>query len=205
MIDELLDATRLEAQRMTLTPKAVDVAALAREVCERTANVTAGHPVLVREAGAPREAWADPARVEQVIANLVSNAAKYGAPGSEIRVDVDGSGDAVEVTVTNQGRGLAPDELPRLFQRFMRSRASVAEGTTGIGLGLYICKGLVEAHGGRMWAESTPGETTSFHFTLPAAGEPRPGQRRGEGGAGEEPRDHPASLASSSSGMSKSE
>jgi signal transduction histidine kinase len=169
MIDELLDATRLEAQRMTLTPRAVDVVALAREVCERTANVTAGHPVLVREAGAPREAWADPARVEQVIANLVSNAAKYGAPGTEIRVDVDGRGDAVEVTVTNQGRGLAPEELPRLFQRFMRSHASVAEGTTGIGLGLYICKGLVEAQGGRIWAENCEGGGARVSFTLPAA------------------------------------
>ncbi len=104
----------------------------------------------------------------------MSNAAKYGAPGTEIRVDVEGREDAVEVTVTNHGRGIDPEELPRLFQRFMRSRASHAEGKAGIGLGLYICKGLIEAHGGRIWAESTPGETTSFHFTLPAA--------RGEGG-----------------------
>jgi signal transduction histidine kinase len=169
MIEELLDTTRLEAKRMTITAKAVDVAALAREVCERTIDAAAGHRILVCEAGAPR-AWADPVRVEQVIANLVSNASKYGAPGGEIRIDVDGGGGggAVEVTVTNEGRGIAPDELPRLFQRFMRSHQSAAH-SSGIGLGLYICKGLVEAQGGRIWVESTPDATTSFHFTLPAA------------------------------------
>jgi signal transduction histidine kinase/DNA-binding response OmpR family regulator len=168
MIDELLDATRLEARRLTLAPALVDVAALAREVCERTANVTAGHSVSVREAGVPREVWADPTRVEQVMANLLSNAAKYGAPGTEIRVDVHGSDERVEVTITNHGPGIEPEELARLFQRFMRSRTGAQKDASGIGLGLYICKGLVQAHGGQIWAESTPGETTSFHFTLPS-------------------------------------
>lgn len=171
MIDELLDATRIEAHQLAISPGAVDVAALAREVCDRTANVTAGHPVSVVEAGPVRCAWADPTRVEQVLANLLSNAAKYGAPGTEIRIDVAGHGGELEVTVTNHGRGIAPEELPHLFQRFMRSHASRAAGVSGIGLGLYICKGLVEAQGGAMWAESTPGETTRFHFTLPAAPE----------------------------------
>jgi len=169
MIDDLLDATRLEAHQLAISPRAVDVAALAREVCERTANLTAGHPVSVSEVDSAGKAWADPARIEQVIANLLSNAAKYGAPGTEIRIGVEARDDALEVTVTNHGSGIAPEELPRLFQRFMRSHESVASGTTGIGLGLYICKGLIEAHGGRVWAESTLGETTSFHFTLPAA------------------------------------
>jgi PAS domain-containing protein len=178
MIDELLDATRLEAHRLAISPEALDVPAVVREVCERTANQTAGHPVSLRESGICRKAWADPARVEQVIANLVSNASKYGTPGTEIRVDVEGHDQELEVTVTNHGRGIAPEELPRLFQRFMRSSASVASGTPGIGLGLYICKGLIEAQGGRIWAESTPGDTTSFHFTLPSTvGEPRSGAR----------------------------
>jgi signal transduction histidine kinase len=168
MIDELLDATRLEARRLTIAPAAVSVAGIAHEVCERMASVTEGHPVSVRETGLSRPAWADPSRVEQVIANLLSNAWKYGAPGAEVRIDVEGREDAVEVTVTNQGRGIAREELPRLFQRFMRSKASQASNVPGTGLGLYICKGLVDAHGGRIWVESTPGETTSFHFTLPA-------------------------------------
>jgi len=137
------------------------------------ASITQGHLMTVREAGVSRTAWADPGRVEQVIANLLSNAYKYGAPGTEIRIDVEGREDEVEVTVTNRGRGIPPEELPRLFQRFARSKRSQAAGVAGIGLGLYICKGLVEAQRGRIWVESTPGETTTFHFTLPTRAAPR--------------------------------
>jgi len=167
MIEELLDATRLESRQLAIEPAEIDVAAIAREVCDRMRNVTQGHSVCIQVSGSSQAAWADPRRVEQVIANLLSNASKYGDAGTEIRVDVDGGGDQVEVTVTNRGRGIPADEVPGLFQRFMRSKTSRASGIAGIGLGLYICRGIVEALGGRMWAESTPGETTSFHFTLP--------------------------------------
>lgn len=167
MIEELLDATRLESRQLAMEPAEIDVAATAREVCDRMRNVTESHDVCVQASGRSQAAWADPRRIEQVIANLVSNACKYGDAGSEVRVDVDGRDDVVEVTVTNRGRGVPADEVPRLFQRFMRSRTTRASGVAGIGLGLYICKGIVEAHGGRIWVDSTPGATTSFHFTLP--------------------------------------
>ncbi len=176
MIGELLDVTLLDARRLRVEPRAVEVAALVREVVERAAEITAGHPVSVREAGAPPVAWADPARIEQVLTNLLSNAAKYGDPGTEIGVDVEGRGREVEVAVSNRGRGVPPEELPRLFQRFVRSVGSHAADTPGIGLGLYICKELVEAQGGRIWAESASGEGMRFRFTLPApapAGAPR--------------------------------
>ncbi|MBX3203483.1 MAG: response regulator [Labilithrix sp.] len=168
MIDELLDVTRLESHRLAIAPAKIDVAATAREVCDRVDGTCVGHSVSVRESGGAPVAWADAGRVEQVITNLVSNACKYGQADKEIRVDVDGRADEVEVSVTNRGPGIAPDELPQMFQRFMRSKEIRRSGIEGIGLGLYICKGLVEAHGGRIWVESTPGETTSFHFTLPA-------------------------------------
>lgn len=172
MIEELLDLSLLDARRLRVEPRAIDVAALVREVVERAADVTAGHPVSVRAAGAPTEAFADPARVEQVLDNLLSNAAKYGAPGTEIRVDVEPRERAIEITVSNRGRGVSPEGLPRLFHRFTRSRESRASDTPGIGLGLYICKGLVEAQGGRIWAESKFGESMSFHFTLPTRAAP---------------------------------
>ena len=174
MIDNLLDVTRLESHRLAITPAKMDIAATAREVCDRIGGTCAGHLVSVRASGGAPVVWADVGRIEQVITNLVSNACKYGKAGEEIRVDVDGRADEVEVIVTNHGARHFPDELPRVFERFMRSEASRSSGIEGIGLGLYICKGLVETHGGRIWVESTPGETTSFHFTLPA----RPGDQQ---------------------------
>jgi signal transduction histidine kinase len=87
----------------------------------------------------------------------------------------------VQVTVTNEGPGIAPDEVPKLFSRFARTRAAQSGGVPGLGLGLYICRGIVEAHGGRLWVESVPGDKTHFRFTLPRAqeGQPaKPGVRR---------------------------
>jgi signal transduction histidine kinase len=69
--------------------------------------------------------------------------------------------------VTNQGDGIAPEEMPKLFERFQRTERAATGRARGVGLGLYITKGLIEAHGGRIWAESAPGRTTTFHFTLP--------------------------------------
>jgi signal transduction histidine kinase len=110
---------------------------------------------------------ADPGHIEQVLVNLLSNAAKYGREGCPIEVRVQAGASEVEVAVANQGPGIPPGELRRLFGRFCRSRSTPADRAPGIGLGLYIAKGLVEAHGGPIWAESIPGETTTFRFTLP--------------------------------------
>jgi signal transduction histidine kinase len=111
----------------------------------------------------------DPARIEQVLGNLLSNAAKYSTLDSPIGLTIERRGAAVEVAVSNAGPGIAPDEVPRLFERFYRTRGAQAGERPGVGLGLYITKGLVEAHGGRIWVESAPGETTTFWFTLPIA------------------------------------
>jgi len=111
----------------------------------------------------------DPDRVHQVLDNLVSNAVKYGRPNAEIRIAWLDRGDCLEVVVTNQGAGIPAEEMPHLFSRFGRTHGARAHRTPGIGLGLYIARGLVEAHGGRIWAESVPGQSTSFHFTLPRA------------------------------------
>ncbi|WP_437329430.1 sensor histidine kinase [Sorangium sp. So ce381] len=133
---------------------------------ERTADATKGHRVDVEVLDGVPPLWADPGRLEQVLTNLLSNAAKYGAPGTPIRIGVERRSGEVLVAVENEGKGIAPDELPRLFARYYRTSEAKAGGAAGLGLGLYIVRGLVEAHGGRIWAESEPGKAT-FRFTLP--------------------------------------
>jgi signal transduction histidine kinase len=168
MVDDLLDSSRIEAHRLHLEPRPISLPPLIKDVVERTPEIAARCEVHV-EAAAATPVQADPQRIEQVVSNLVSNAIKYADPASPIRVDVAPHGEELEVTITNHGPGIDPDELPELFSRFKRTRASRGQRVAGLGLGLYICKGLVEAHRGRIWAESTPGATTSFHFTLPIA------------------------------------
>ncbi|MBI4493843.1 MAG: PAS domain S-box protein [Chloroflexi bacterium] len=169
MIADLLDVSRIEAGRLALERQPQDLATLVRQVAERTAEVAAGHPVQVEVAEAPLPVEADPQRIEQVLGNLVSNAAKYGDPDTGILIEVRRRDTEVEVAVANHGPGIPPEDLPRLFSRFHRARQAQAERVAGLGLGLYISKGLVEAHGGRIWAESAPGQTTTFRFTLPLA------------------------------------
>jgi signal transduction histidine kinase len=107
----------------------------------------------------------DPDRVQQVFSNLVGNALKFTPPGGTIRVTGRGSPEGAQLTVTDTGPGIAPDELRRIFDPYWQSGGRQG----GVGLGLSIARGLVQAHGGRLWAESEPGRGAAFHFTLPAA------------------------------------
>ncbi len=167
MIQDLLDMSRLEAHHMRVEPQRFDVAKIARDVVDGLGGREARIDLVF--SGDAVMAWADPNRVTQVLGNLLSNARKHGSPGTPITVGIETRDRVVEVRVTNQGPGIPRDEIPRLFTRFARARQAQAAGTPGLGLGLYIAKGLVEAQGGRIWAESIPGATTTFSFTLPAS------------------------------------
>ena len=173
MVDDLLDMSLLEAKRLTLERRRTSPAQLVRETLERLAHLPGVERVRVHAGAELPAVLADPMRIEQVLQNLITNAIKYGDEHSEIAIAVEQRVNELDITVTNSGKGIAPDELPRLFERFTRSRATRGSGVPGLGLGLYISKGIVEAHGGRLWAESTPGETTTFHVALPVAEEMR--------------------------------
>jgi PAS domain S-box-containing protein len=167
MIDDLIDLSRLEARRLELRPERV-------RIDELVGVASAGLPALegrTRIAIAADAEWvfADSQRLTQVLGNLLSNAVKYGATEGDIRIEARRVEGEVQVSVENHGPGIPADQVPLLFQRFTRTREARQSKTRGIGLGLYICKGLVEAHGGRIWVDSTPGDTTSFHFTIPEA------------------------------------
>jgi PAS domain S-box-containing protein len=167
MVDDLLDMSRLETHRMYLERVWVDPRAMVRQTVAGLSHFTAGSRVSVSDAGDVSRVFVDLVRFEQILGNLVSNAVKHGERGGDIRVHVEQLGSDVEISVSNRGRGIAPEDVPRLFSRFGRSTKHGA-AAPGLGLGLYIAKGLVEAHGGRIWVESVPGETTTFHFTLPS-------------------------------------
>lgn len=167
MIGDLLDFSRIEAKRMSLRRHVVDLRALVDRTVDDLREVTSRYQVRVGGAASPVLAWIDPDRIQQVLGNLLSNAAKYGEAGTEISVSVRCSGDRAEIAVTNRGPGIPADELHLLFSRFVRTRETRRGRTPGLGLGLYITRGLVEAHGGHISAESVVGETTTFRFTIP--------------------------------------
>ena len=167
MVDDLLDVSVLEAHRLKLERTVVDPTVLVGETVKRLRHVT-GDRVEIVGSGPPLSLCVDAMRIEQVLVNMLSNAAKYGDAHAPIQLRVDFTTTEVQIAVTNRGKGIAADELPRLFDRFARSPATARSGVPGLGLGLYITKEIVEAHGGRIWAESEPGKTTTFHVVLPA-------------------------------------
>jgi signal transduction histidine kinase len=112
----------------------------------------------------------DPVRVMQLLDNLLENAVKYSPEGGEVRVRVWRDGDNALMSVTDQGIGIPPADLPHLFDRFHRGANVDDRRFAGMGLGLYICRGIAEQHGGRLWATSAgPGQGSTFHVELPLA------------------------------------
>ena len=166
MVTDLMDASLLESDRLRVMFDRIDVAELLRDVVRRTPQAAARTRTAI-----PHDlrlfVRGDSQRLEQVMVNLLSNAVKYAAPDTEIVVDVELAAGQAHIRVKNAGDPIPPDELPFVFNRFARARSAGARKVKGLGLGLYIAKGLVTAHHGRIWAESAPGEGTTFHVALP--------------------------------------
>jgi PAS domain S-box-containing protein len=169
MVGDLMDLSRLDAHRLELVRQRVDVPTLVGAVVERVALQAPDRAFDVRTPGQVPDVDADPDRIAQVMENLLTNAVKYGKRGTTIVTSVSWEDGDVAVAVTNEGRPLTAEELSRIFERFHRTASAKLEGIQGVGLGLYIARSLVEAHGGRITAESTPAGVTTFRFTLPVA------------------------------------
>jgi len=110
--------------------------------------------------------FADPSRIQQVLENLISNALKFSRPGGRVSIELQAHEHEFEVTVTDQGKGIAPEDIERIFGKFTQVEDSATREQGGTGLGLAICRGIIEAHRGRLWAESVLGQGSRFHFTL---------------------------------------
>lgn len=113
--------------------------------------------------------WADPDRVEQTLVNLLSNAIKFSPTGATVSVAAMPCDGWLTLRVTDEGRGIAGDQLEAIFERFVQIDASDRRDKGGTGLGLAICRTIVERHGGRIWAQREPGQGATFAFTLPLA------------------------------------
>ena len=183
LISDLLDVTRIEAGSLSVTPEPTVVAALvnqAREVFLRGGarnSIEVDLPPDLPRIGADRQ------RMMQVLTNLLSNASKYSPDQSAIRVSASVEDVYVAISVSDEGRGLSAERLPHLFRMYSRiDSEDLGRHPAGEGLGLAICKGIVEAHGGRIRAESEgPGLGTRFTFTVPAVDEPSNGSATGPG------------------------
>ncbi len=170
LITDLLDVARVETGTLPVTPEPAEVAALVDRA--RSAFISAGgrnNLAVDIESDLPL-VMADRRRIIQVLGNLLTNAAKHSSASSVIRINAVREDVHVAVSVADEGRGMPSERLPYLFRKFSRMDAEDQGGDTG--LGLAICKGIVEAHGGRIWAESDgPGQGARFTFTLPTVGE----------------------------------
>jgi signal transduction histidine kinase len=164
LVLELLDASRTEQGRLLSERTPVDLAALAREVCARHASELHGCDVDTADAVI---GMYDPTRVEQLLDNLVENAIKYSPGGGAVRVRVWREADEARITVCDRGIGIPAADLPHIFERFYRAGNADDRRFVGMGLGLFICRGIVEQHGGRIWATSRPGQGSTFHIALP--------------------------------------
>ena len=176
LISDLLDAGRIEAGTLSVAPEPAAVAGLVDQARNTFLSGGGRHTVRLDLPPDLPRVMADPQRIVQVLNNLFANAARHAPESSPIRVAAGRAGLHVAIAVADHGRGVPPDRLPHLFQKHGGAGGDDgARGLGGVGLGLAICKGLVEAHGGRIWAESGGvGQGTRVTFTLPVADEAGP-------------------------------
>jgi signal transduction histidine kinase len=168
LIENLLEMSRLEAGVLRIDKEPARLAGIAREVARKVQLATSSHELVVDWPADDPWVLADQKRIYQVIQNLMSNAVKYSPEGGLITLSASLGPRELTVSISDQGLGMPAAELDRIFERFHRIGGEVARRIGGTGLGLAICQGLIEAHGGRIWAESEgEGQGSTFRFTLP--------------------------------------
>jgi signal transduction histidine kinase len=169
MIGDLLDAARLEAHRLELQREPTELISLIRGCADQVQVLSNRHTVRFDARDREVRGLWDGERLEQVFENLLLNAVKYSPDGGEIVVRIEKRDRQVRVAISDPGVGIAPEALSRLFSRFYRAATVRGSDIQGVGLGLYICRSLVEAHGGTIEVESAPGHGSTFRVILPHA------------------------------------
>lgn len=171
LISDLLDVARIQAGGLAVEPATIEVQSLVQEAVDAATPLATGAKLSVEREVAEDVAMvcADRDRVLQVFGNLTGNAIKFTPKGGKITIQAELNGHEVKFAVCDTGSGIPPEHLPHVFDRYWQAKSTAKLGT---GLGLSIAKGIVEAHGGRIWVESKQGHGASFYFTLPVAAAP---------------------------------
>lgn len=169
MIEDLVESVRLGAGQVELRRQQVDLCQLLSDLLQRVGSMEEQSRLRLEACDGLPPVWLDPERIERVVTNLVANALRYSPPESEVLVEARPGDGVVVVSVRDRGVGIAPEHQLHIFDRFYRSDAN--RRSAGLGLGLYIARMLVEAHGGRIWVESELGRGSTFSFSLPVGKE----------------------------------
>jgi signal transduction histidine kinase len=169
LVDGLLDMSRITEGVLTVTPRATGLDRLIDDVARLVNGRSSDHSIDVAVPDDLPPAMADPARIQQVLGNLIDNAVKYSPDGGRITLSAASAGGEVVVSVRDEGIGIPDEMLETAFDRFQRGRDPAVMKIRGVGLGLPICRGIVQAHGGRIWAERAPERGTIVRFSLPIA------------------------------------
>jgi signal transduction histidine kinase len=175
MISEMLDLDRMEAGKIRLNPKPLDLNQLVVETVERAQAASDQHRIVTDLDRALPIIVGDSDRLVQVVSNLLTNAVKYSPDGGEVLVKTRAEDGHVHVEVIDHGVGIAPEFVDRLFGRYERFESNRTSKVVGTGLGLAISRQIIELHGGRIWVDSKPGEGSDFQFTLPLRTAASPG------------------------------
>jgi len=168
MIQDLADSARLQSGQLALSPEPLDLRRFILDVMEQLSWAFGMDRVRVEASDDLPPVYADPDRLERILINLLTNALKYSTPGTEVALSLTSGDGEVVASLSDLGPGIPPEDLPHLFRRFYRANGS-RQDHEGLGLGLYITRRLVEAHGGRIWVESQVDRGSTFSFTLPVA------------------------------------
>ncbi|GEM_PF-1883602 len=167
LTERLLDISRLQAGKLSLTWSWVDMKQLLEEQLTKSKSLPNKHTFRIELPNYPVRIRADATRTAQAVNNLLSNAIKYAPKGGQVTLKLEEHADEVVVSVSDQGLGITKDQIGRLFQPFYRIQGAETAGIEGLGLGLALTKAIVEAHGGKIWAESEVGAGSTFSFSLP--------------------------------------
>jgi two-component system sensor histidine kinase VicK len=166
MINGFLNVSRLDSGKIQIDKQRFDMAALMKEIEEESMGSVSSHAILFAPV---EETWimADRNKIGQVVDNLVSNAVKYSYPNSGIKISCVHKDQQIQVAVSDEGPGIAPDHLDKIFERYFRTETASESLVAGFGIGLYLCSEIIEHHGGKIWVESEQDVGSTFYFTLP--------------------------------------